>query len=166
MGRLPATWASRVITDRIPYELSGEITMTSAQTGLQYPDATFMNTVDKPFEVHRMKPVIVGQLNGTMFSPQPDQEEMLSLVRARITDLGLNQEITKNPTLLSLLVKGSSERTWEFADPHYLTRSNLLQIVLDALAFPASFADEVNQLKVCIAFQGFLLVVAPPSENR
>lgn len=170
MGRLPATWAERVIMDRVPYEMSGELILPSADgstTGVQFPDATFMNSVDKPFEIHRMIPRIIG-LGATniTFSPQPDQEELASLVRLRMTDLGLDQVLTKNATLVSLLTKGSSERTWEFADPHYLTRSNLIQIVCDMLTLPAVYDDDITKLRISIAFQGFLLVVAPPSENR
>ncbi len=170
MGRLPATWGERVIMDRVPYEMSGELILPTADSttaGVQFPDATFMNTVDKPFEIHRMIPRVMG-LGATniLFSPQPDQEELASLVRLRMTDLGLDQVLTKNPTLISLLTKGSSERTWEFADPHYLTRSNLIQVVCDMLSLPTAFASNITKLRIGISFQGFLLVVAPPSENR
>lgn len=170
MGRLPATWAERVILDRVPYEMSGELilpTADSSTTGVQFPDATFLNSVDKPFEVHRMIPRVMG-LGATnlLFSPQPEQEELASLVRIRMTDLGLDQVLTKNATLISLLTKGSSERTWEFADPHYLTRSNLIQVVCDMLTLPAAYGANITKLRVGISLQGFLLVVAPPSENR
>lgn len=170
MGRLPATWAERVIMDRVPYEMSGELVLPTSDgttTGVQFPDATFLNSVDKPFEIHRMIPRVIGLgTTNIVFSPQPDQEELASLVRLRMTDLGLDQVLTKNPTLISLLTKGSSERTWEFADPHYLTRSNLIQIVCDMLTLPADYASDITKLRVAISFQGFLLVVAPPSENR
>ncbi len=165
MGRLPATWAGRIINQRVPYELYGEIALTSAAQGLQFPDATFMNSVDKPFEVHRMIPRVYSRDSSrVLLSPQSAQSLLSALVKLRISDLGLNQDITKAPSRIDTLTKGDSERTWEFADPHYLTRANLLQLVLEADTYPS--ISNLSDLLVCICFQGFLLVVAPPSENR
>jgi hypothetical protein len=46
----------------------------------------------------------------------------------------------------------------------YIIRSEQIQIVLDALTFPA--IQDLTTLRVVINFQGFVCVVAPPSENR
>lgn len=165
MGRLPDHWAGRKITMRIPYLMSGEVTLTSLQTGLQYPDATFLHNVDKPFEIHRAKPIVQSlDTNGLPILAQPTQEVLLSLIRARVSDLGKNELLTKSPTLLSLLVKGSAEQTWEFAEPYTIVRSENMQVVLDALSF-ANLSPTI-QVRVGWAFQGFLLVIAPPSESR
>jgi hypothetical protein len=165
MGRLPATWANRIIQSRWPYTISGEFLIESAETGQQFPDATFQNGQDKPFEIHRMIPRVYAlDSEGVLLPTQPDQELLLGLVRAKIVDLGREQLMTKNPTLLGLLCKGSSERTWEFAEPMYLIRAEQIQITLDALTFPV--ISNLDQLKVAIDFQGFVCVVAPPSENR
>lgn len=165
MGRLPSEWAGRVILDRVPYCIPGELTIVSSQTGLQFPDNMFSNNTDKPFEIHRAIPRLWAfDDEGVMLSTQPDQDLLGGLLRMTINDLGLNQIITKAPTLVSLMVKGSSERTWEWADPHYLTRGNQIQVTNDALTFPN--IEDFDQLRIGLDFQGFLLVVAPPSENR
>lgn len=163
MGRLPSTYAGKEIQRRFPYTMTGEIVMTSGQTGLQYPDATFQNTINKPFEVHRMIPRVYAQLNGAIVSPanMPSQEYLLGMIRTKIIDLGQNQDINKTPTRLDAMVKGSSERTWEWADPHYLPNNTQLQITNDALVFPFA-SDTINQLNVVLTFEGFLVVVGPP----
>ena len=43
MGRLPATWGGRIVTARSPWVMAGEIELTSAQPGIQFPEATFLN---------------------------------------------------------------------------------------------------------------------------
>lgn len=163
MGRLPSTYENKMIQTRFPYTMTGEIVMTSGLSGLQYPEATFQNNINKPFEVHRMIPRVYAQLNGVMkdASLQPGQDLTLALIRAKLIDLGLNQDLNKTPTLLSTMVKGTSEQTWEWADPHYLPNNTQLQITLDALGFPFD-AQVINQLKVVLTFEGFLVVVGPP----
>lgn len=165
MGRLPEFWAGRKITMRIPYQMAGEITLTTLQTGQQFPDATFLHNVDKPFEIHRAKPVVQQLDNaGLPINTQLAQDSLLSLVRVRVSDLGKNELLTKAATLCSLLTKGSAEQTWEFAEPYTIVRSENMQIVADAL----SLANITNttSLRLGWMFQGFLLVVAPPSESR
>ena len=165
MGRLPEYWAGRKITMRVPYEMAGELSLTTAQVGQQFPDATFQHSIDKPFEVHRCKPFLVGlDVNGDVLEPQAAQTDLQSLVRVKITDLGKNEVITKSPTLIPLLTKGTSEQTWEWAEPYTIVRSESFQLVADALAF-TNFAGMIT-LRVGWIFQGFLLVVAPPSESR
>ena len=167
MGRLPAQWAGRVINDRYPYAIPGELLLTTGQLAQQYPDSTFLHAADKPFEIHRMIPrVIALDVNQVVLSPQPEQDLLAALVRTRITNLGITQPLTKAPTLISALTKGSAERTWEWAEPQTLERSQELQIVLDALAFPAALLASVTYLRVAIIFEGFLLQVAPASDNR
>jgi hypothetical protein len=165
MGRLPAQWAGRLITSRWPYEISAELTLTTGQTGQQYPDSSFQNGVDKPFEIHRLIPRLYMLDSSNVLLPeQPDQSLLAGLVRATIVDLGREQLITKTPTLLDVLTKGSSERTWEWADPMYIIRSEQLQVTLDALTFPT--ISNAAKIKVALCFQGYLCIVAPPSENR
>jgi len=165
MGRLPEHWAGRKITMRIPYEMPGEILLTSGEPGKQFPDATFLHNVDKPFEVHRTKPFVSSlDENANVINPQAVQETLQSLIRIRIADLGKNELMTKAPTLLPLLTKGIAEQTWEWAEPYTIERSESFQVTADALAF-TNF-DGVVQLRLAWAFIGFLIVVAPPSESR
>jgi hypothetical protein len=176
MGRLPSTWANREITMRIPYEMPGEIIMQGSQSGTQFPDAVFTNNIDMPFECHRMIPRITAldDANGVLPN-QPSQDMLAELVRLRINDFGKNVIMTKNPTLINLLTKGSSERTWEWAEPYYLIRSEGFQVVVDTLALPtwdgaqiptAVPVDPLVSLRIEVGFQGFLLQVAPPSNTR
>lgn len=165
MGRLPATFAGRVITARQPWDMAGEIALTSAQPGVQFPDSTFLNNTDRPFEIHRMIPFVVAQdSDGTALTPQPDQDLISSLIRSKISDLGKVTDLTKSATLLRLLVKGSSERTWELADPYYLVKSEQLQVINNALTYPA--IASLISLKVCISFQGFFVTLGPPAGTR
>jgi len=177
MGRLPSQWAGRDITMRIPYEMAGELILSASNSGVQYPDAVFTNNVDMPFEAHRVIPRVTA-LNATsiVVPNQPSQDLLQSLIRCRINDFGKNVIMTKNPTIMNLLTKGSSERTWEFAEPYYLVRSEGFQVVLDTLAFPAIWdgaqivtspaTNPITNLRVEFGFQGFLCVVAPPSNTR
>ncbi len=165
MGRLPDSWAGRKITMRIPYEMPGELPLTTGQTGQQFPDATFLHNVDKPFEIHRVKPFVIAlDTNGDVLADQPDQQVLQSLLRVRISDLGKNELMTKSPISVALIPKGTSEQTWEWAEPYTITRSESFQVVADALAY-TNFEGLVT-LRLCWKFEGFLIVVAPPSESR
>ena len=177
MGRLPSEFGGLPIKMRIPYTMVGEVTLVTNQSGQQYPDAVFTANTDMPIEIHRVVPRITA-LDGTGVAVpnQPNEDLLMSLVRARVNDFGKNALMTKNPTRITNLVKGSSERTWEFADPYYLVRSEGFQVVLDALAFPVLWdgaqvpnnapVTPIVSLVVSWAFQGFLLQVAPASNVR
>lgn len=165
MGRLPATFGGRVITARSPWVMAGELSLTSAQQGQQYPEGTYINNTDRPFEIHRMIPFVMAlDNNGVQLTTTPDQDLLSALARVAILDLGKMNPLTKSATLLRSLVKGSSERTWEFADPYYLAKSEQLQVTLNALTFPA-IASLVS-LSVAISFEGFFVTQGPPSESR
>lgn len=168
MGRLPAVVEGRVVQQRIPYELSGEMVVTSGMQITQYPDSTFQNSQNKTFEVHRMIPRVIPQIGGvpsydaTDLLGVPPQDFLLSLLRINIFDLNLNQAITKSPTIINSLLKGSSELTWEWAEPHNMPNNAQFQVSLQALTFPAGFADLIDQLRVAVTFEGFNLVLGPP----
>jgi hypothetical protein len=176
MGRLPAQWAGRDITMRIPYEMAGELVMAGSQSGVQFPDSVFTNNVDMPFECHRMIPRVTGLDSSNNVQPnQISQDTLQELLRLRINDFGKNVIMTKSPTLANTMTKGSSERTWEWADPYYLVRSEGFQVIVDTLVLPtwdgaqiptATPVSPLTNLRVEISFQGFLVVVAPPSNTR
>lgn len=169
MGRLPDTFAQRKITFRQPWAFFGDKLITAAQQNIPYPDATFQNSTDKPFEIHRMIPRVVAQdADGIALAAQPAQELMQSIVRIMINDLGKSTPLLKSPTPLDSLVKGSSERTWEWAEPYYLVKGEQLQVTINASAFPtaAPWDADVVSVGVRLCFEGFFLVLAPPSENR
>lgn len=169
MGRLPDSWAGRKITMRIPYEMPGELTLTSNQSGVQFPDATFLHNVDKPFEVHRAKPIIsVLDANNAPLLATQGQDLLQQFVRIRLNDLGKNELMTKSATLAALIPKGSAEATWEWAEPYTIVRSESFQVIADCLDLTNLIAGVAGAAKLRLGwmFQGFLLVVAPPSESR
>jgi hypothetical protein len=163
MGRLPSTFGGLPIQQRIPWAITGELALTASQPAQQYPDATFANAGNKTFEIHRMIPRVYGQIADVLYAPQPEMSLLLAMVRVQITDLALDQKITKAPTLLDSLVKGSSELSWEFAEPHNLPNNGQLQITLDTLAFPAQAPfTTITKLKTVLTFEGFLIVTSGP----
>jgi hypothetical protein len=162
---------------RIPYAMPGELILTGSVSGVQYPDSAFTNNVDMPFECHRVIPRVTALDDANVAVPnQPSQDLLQSLIRVRVNDFGKNVIMTKNPAILNTLTKGNDERTWEFAEPYYLVRSEGFQVVLDSLTFPpiwdgaqivtAPPTTPIISLRVEWAFQGFLCQVAPPSNTR
>lgn len=177
MGRLPTHFAGRVITMRVPYEMAGELVVAGNVSGTQFNDALFTNNVDMPFEAHRVIPRVTAlDASASVLAVQPNQDMLQSLVRVRLNDFGKNVMMLKNPTLMNVLTKGTSERTWEFAEPYYLVRSEGFQVAIDTLTLPVwdggQFPDPdepeqlLTQIRIEWGFQGFLLVIAPASESR
>lgn len=167
MGRISNQWAGQVITDRFPYNMSAELTLVSGQAATQFPDSAFLHSLDKPFEVHRLIPRVVANDGANVLLPsQPDQETLQALVRLFILNLGITQTMMKAATRLNALTKGSSERTWEFAEPQVLQRGQEFQCTAQALTFPVFTPAAASSITVILDFQGFLLQVAPPSDNR
>lgn len=170
MGRLPDYFAGRRITYREPYIMEGVLFLTTAQSGIQFPPGTFTHASDKPFEIHRMIPRAYGANVNEDLVDEADQRTLaflLALVKMKITDLGKTMELQQSSTYLGSIVKGTAETTWEFAEPMYMAKGELLQIVLDSDTFPAGFAaDEITRIRTHIVFEGFQVIVGPASDNR
>ena len=168
MGRMPDMFAGQKIKARFPYLMNAELTVAFSTSGVVFQDVLFTNQADKPFEIHRLIPRVVGLDNtGLVNSPQADQDLMNALVRLDILDFRTNQKFTKAPCLILDMVKGSAERTWEFAEPYTLPNSGGFQVAVSTLASPtvAPFVL-ITQLSVQVCFEGFLLQVAAPSDSR
>ncbi len=165
MGRLPATFADRPIMDRDPYEMYGELSLAALASSTIFPSATFENNTDKPFEIHRMIPRFLAlDAEGVALPTQPDQDLLAALVKIEMTLTDREQRLTKAPTRVFALTKGSAERTWEWADPEYLIRTNGITVAVSTVAFPV--ISNLSRILVCITFEGFMCVIAPPSNNR
>jgi len=165
MGRLPDTFAQKKIMYRQPYAMFGEKNVVSLAQNQLFADATYQNATDKPFEIHRMKPVILALDNaGVALPTQPDQDLLQSIVRVKIEDLGKSTPLLKVPTPFSTLVKGTAERTWEWAEPYYLVKSEQFQVSVNCGSIPV--ITNLASLQVLLTFEGFFVVVTPPSENR
>ena len=169
MGRLPTEFAGRRITFRIPFTMPGELVVAPSTNGTQFPDATFLHNQDKPFEIHRVIPRCSG-LNAAGEVYEADQEIHSMLLeqytRIRIFDFSKNENLMKNPQLLHTLLKGNSEHTWEWAEPYTLVRSEGFQVTVDNAATAAIIGGSYAITRFEVAFQGYLVVVAPPSEGR
>lgn len=158
----------------MPGELGGTPTSILPSTsGLQYPDGVFLHNVDKPFEIHRVHVSVTG-FNITdavfrMFDPQP--QSLGRRVRLRIADLSKNEALTKNAVLVDQMVWDNT-KTWEWEEPYTIVRSEGFQVQVDTQSYDfinpvtAQVAPVISTLRVEVSFQGFLIVVAPPSETR
>ncbi len=165
MGRLPNTYADRPIMDRDPYAMYGELALTSGATPHEFPAATFQCGTDKPLEFHRLIPRLYAlDENGVLLPTQPDQELLAGLIKISIKITAREQAMTRVPTRIGTLTKGSAERTWEWADPEYLERSTGFSVTIEASTFPAIAG--LDSILVCLTFEGFMIVIAPPTGNR
>lgn len=165
MGRLPNTYADRPIYDRDPYAMYGELALTSGSTPREFPPATFQCGTDKPLELHRLIPRLYAlDAQGVMLPTQPDQDLLAGLIKISIKVTNREQAMTRVPTPIGALTKGSAERTWEWADPEYLERSTGFTVVIEASTFPA--IANLDSILVGLTFEGFMIVIAPPTNNR
>jgi hypothetical protein len=180
MGRLPTHFADQRIKFRIPYTMPGELVLGLSATGVLFPDSTFLHNVDKPFEVHRVVVNTYPFDDGTppdpldpLFCGQiPDHEKILrNFVRTRIQDTSKNELMNKSAQLLSTLVKDNSA-TWEWEDPYTIVRSEGFTVSADCLlaaGYPITVdavTVNVENVRFGLTFEGYLIVVAPPSETR
>lgn len=163
MGRLPAKFAGKLITFRVPFSMPGELLVAANAQGQQFPEATFLNSTDKPFEVHRMVVRLTafdGQDPPVILDTQPG-DILFKTIRLRVLDLSKNELLTKSTHLASLFLR-QNELTWEWTDPYTLVRSNGFIVTVDADNFPTG----TSNVRVEVAFQGFRTVIAPPTETR
>lgn len=147
MGRLPEFFAGKKVTYRIPYSSPGEIVVDNNTTGTPYPEATFLVSIDKPFEVHRaifrVTPYTVNGTQQQPFSPvtldlHPALPRLLEkYVRVKVRDTSKNEQLNKSAQILDDLVQ-SETRTWEYEEPYTLVRSEGFEVTVDNLA-PATF---------------------------
>lgn len=186
---LPTHFAGKPITYRIPYSMHGEqlVDLGTLPTSVQFPEATFLHNVDKPFEIHRMVPRITcmshdDQANtDSVIYPQPQIGSGLErAVRLNIQDNSNNENLTKVSDTIENLTPNNS-RVWEWKDPYTIIRSQGFQILINVGLLTATLAQiistcvegtpgctaiTIDKLRIDIDFQGYLIVVAPPSENR
>ena len=178
--RLPSHFSGRPIAFRVPYTMPGELVVLNNTAGIPFAEASFLHNVDKPFEIHRMMvrltpftnatpPVVISPTTIMQQQQAPISEVLEEYIRLRIRDTSKNENLTKNQTLAALLAPGT--RAWEWEDPYTLVRSEGFEITIDNLA-PTTFVmqadtdETVGSIRVELAFQGYLIVIAPPAETR
>jgi len=153
---IPETFSGRRIKFRVPYTMPGELIVNAETTGIDYPEGTFLHSVELPFEVWEMS--MTGSLleEGQPFIPPVAGID--KFWRLSVRDLSKNQQITKSASLVSNL-KDSNTDTWYWRVPYTLVRAEGFQVTVDNLL-------SENQLRSEVSFRGYLLVLEPASENR
>lgn len=173
-GLIPATFADQIIKFRLPYSMPGELTIAANQTGVQFNANTFLHNINKPFEIHRMHVELTGMQDAGII---PDGQPLSLDRRVRLTlqDTAKNELLTKNPHLVSILQK-ANEHTWEWEVPYTLTQQDGITITVDTLALLPNFcvptADctatedvPITNVRVEVAFQGYLVILAPANQR-
>lgn len=176
----PEWFADRKIKFTIPYTMPGEWVLGPNVSGVAAPEAVFLHNVDKPFEIWRMVvrlTALDGQDPPQVLEPQP--LTLPERIRLSIRDTSKNENLTKAPALVSSLRK-ANELTWEWDPrPYTIVRQEGFQIAADSLAFPsvcvvdpesadcsALIQTPVANVRVEVEFQGWLLILEPPSATR
>lgn len=159
MGRLPTQYAGEMISFRIPYSMFGELVVDPDINGEAFPDSVFQHNIERPFEIHRLRiEVIAIDDAGVPVDPQPAL--MAERVRLNIVDTSKDVLMTKAATRVEDLIT-SNARTWEWEQPYTIVRSEgfNVDVSTDSLIADTFFRVQLN-------FQGFQIVIAPPSEVR
>ncbi|KKL21528.1 hypothetical protein LCGC14_2444570 [marine sediment metagenome] len=153
-------FAGKRIKFRVPYTMPGELIVPSPGVNIPFPDATFLQNVELPFEIHSvMLTASQSVLGGANFipiaEPAPGIDEFW---RVRISDTSKNQDITKNAQLAATL-KNTNRNVWDWKIPFTIIREEGFQVAIDNLL-------AANFLRAEISFIGYHLVLTPPSETR
>lgn len=174
LGSLPATFADQLIKFRIPYTMAGELVTGADTTAVQFNEATFLHTIDKPFEVHQMHIELTG-LAADNSIPDTQPLTLDRLVRLRMEDTAKNEKITKNPTLVSVM-RDALTHLWCWEVPYTFTRQEGFTISVDTddlptICVPNATCDAsdpliITQVRTEISFQGYLIVIRPASDMR
>jgi hypothetical protein len=178
MSRLPLEFASKIITFRLPYNLPGEQDIGPNESGVVFPDVVFSHQVDKPLEIHRVlirlaaKGTPEGFTTPIVLEPQPSTLE--ERVKILIRDVGKNEAQGKSAQRVSTLINRNTG-AWDWEEPYTIVRSEGFNVQIDTNEFPnvVIFDDNIEPelvpvqfVRVAVNFQGFLLIIAPPSETR
>jgi hypothetical protein len=168
-------FAGRDITFRIPYNLYSEMDVLASTNGNVFPEASFLHNVDKPLEMHRWL-IRLTALDESSNIMEPQPETLEKRVKMRIQDVSKNENMTKSATTVETL-QTANAKTWEYDEPYTFVRSEGFQVQVDAGGMPsicipggtncdAPVLTPVTAVRVSINLQGYLIVVAPPTQER
>jgi hypothetical protein len=157
---IPTHFAGKRIKFRVPYTMPGELVVPNGTTGLDFPEATFLHTVELDFEIWSAK-FAASQLDGNGVPIAEPAPGINKFWRVRIQDVSKNQLVTKNAQLVATLIDTNSGE-WFWRVPYSIVRAEGFQVTIDNL-LPAAPG---NDLRAEVTFRGFLLVLEPPSETR
>jgi hypothetical protein len=156
---IPKTFAGKRIKFRVPYSMPAELIVGNAGAGIEFPEASFLHSIELPFEIWNMQ-LSASQLvnNIPVAAPAPGIDKFW---RVRIQDVSKNQLMTKNAQLVATLTDNDAG-TWFWRIPYTLVRAEGFLISVDNL-LPVAPG---NDLRAEITFRGNLLILEPPSETR
>jgi hypothetical protein len=156
---LPEMYDGKKIKMRLPYTMPGELVLDNGAVGIDFPDGTFLHSVDKPFEVWGMK-LSASQLVASIpvAAPAPDINKFW---RVRVVDVSKNYLMTKAAALVATLID-SDTGDWYWRCPYTIVRAEGFQVTVDNLLS----ANPGNQLRAEVEFRGFQLIIDPPSNTR
>lgn len=156
----PPKFAGQTIKFRVPYSMPGELVVATGGVNVAFPEGTFLQNTELPFEIHSVVLRATQSTLATPFvplaAPAPGIDKFW---RLRMRDLSKNQNITKNAQLAATLTENNTE-VWYWPWPYTLIRSEGFDITVDNLLVAS------NVLRAEITFRGYLIVLSPPSETR
>lgn len=155
---LPTQYNGHPIRERVPYTMAGELIVAAGATNIVFPPATFLQSVDKPFEVWRVK-LVASQLDGNNVPIAAPAPNINKFWRVRMTDVSKDQLLTKNAQLVASLTDTDDDNWWWAPEPYTIVRAEGFEVSVDNL-----LAN--NALRAEITFVGYNLIIAPPSETR
>jgi len=179
-GLVPSTYGDQWIKFRIPYSMPGEQTILANTANNAFPADVFKNDTDKPFEIWRAIVRLTAQsTDAPPFIYEPQPASLSKHVRIRIVDTAFESRLNKAMQLVDSL-QADDSLTWEWEVPYTIVRAQGFNVECDALALPRYCVEVVNladincttavvavpSVRVEVTFEGFLLVLAPPSESR
>lgn len=158
--KLPTHYAGKRIKFRVPYTMPGELIVANAGQGIEFPEATFLHSIELPFEVWDMIPHAsqIDVNDNPLAAPAPGIDKFW---RIRVQDVSKNQLMTKNAQLVDTLIDRNS-LIWFWRCPYTIVRAEGFQVSVDNL-LPAAPG---NRLRAEVTFRGFLIVLDPASETR
>jgi len=155
--KLPTHYNGMRIKLRVPYTMAGLNDVAANTGGIEFPDSTFLHSVELPFEVWDAQ-IHGAQLDAQNIPIAPPAPGIDWFWSVRMQALSKNQALTKNTQLVQSL-KDRNTEGWFWRQPWTLERAEGFVVSVDnALA--------ANALRASITFRGFLIILAPPSETR
>lgn len=178
-GLVPSVYADQWIKFRIPYTMHAELVVTALTNNNAFNADNFKNDSDKPFECWRMNVRLTAQTaDAPPFIYEPQPASLYKHVRIRVTDTAFDARLNKAMQLVDSL-QADDSLSWEWEVPYTIVNGQGFQVECDALALPRYCLEVVNAadvncttavvavptVRVEITFVGYLLILAPPSEN-
>jgi hypothetical protein len=176
MGRLPIQFGKDTIKFRQPWALHSELDVAPNVNGELFPDGQLYVNTDKPEEYHEVKVTLTAlDAEGAVLDPQPEHRLLSKLIRLKIKDLEIGEDITKIETPVEDLIDDETH-IWAWDEPRTMTKGGQFQIAVTSEAFPnvcvvgadcdTLTSTAVAFVRVGVTFKGFRLIIAPPLPTR